>query len=162
MVMVQKGLGVIETFFGRNRAQAKATDVFDAAGFDQVGDDVEGFVQILALFRFEIGNRPEELSEAGDFDGQTFQKLLGAEVEVNISAGIELRSDLLEAGFFSRNRGGVRDGGGNTRGGRGNDRGRRSGLLLYGRRFIFLAAIERDEREQTESKGNGGGGFHFK
>jgi hypothetical protein len=58
-VVVKEGLGVKETFFGGNGADAQAANVFEAAAFDQVSNDVEGLSRSAVLpFTSGIAGEP--------------------------------------------------------------------------------------------------------
>src|SRR5438552_1622279 len=137
--MVKEGFGVIEALFGGDRAEAKAADVLDAAAVDEVRDDVEAFVEVGAVLGFEIRNRAEELAQVRDFAAEAFEPLLGAEVEIQATAGVKLSGDFLEAVFFGGDEGGL--GGGRC------GSGGRSSLLLG--LFFFLAAVESEEGGTT-------------
>src|ERR1017187_1403943 len=133
--MMQEDLGVVEVRLAGNRAHAEAADVFDAALLDEVRDHVNGLVEVVAVFSFEIGDGSEEAAPGADLAGDAREPLLGAEVQVQAAARVELRSDLREAGAF------------------GGRWGCRDGLRGCGRRRILLPATGNgDEAEQ------GGGG----
>src|ERR1039458_10223199 len=61
-------LQVVEVGLSRNRAHAQAADVFDAALLDEVGDDVEGLVEVLQVVRLEVGNGAEYSAPGADLD----------------------------------------------------------------------------------------------
>ena len=67
---------------------------------DEVRDDVEGLVEVLAVFGLEVGNGAEQAAPGGDLAGHAGKPLLGAEVQVEAAARVELRGDLREAGSF--------------------------------------------------------------
>ena len=58
--MMHRHLIMIEALLARDRTQAHAADVFEAAFFDQIGGDIEDFGGFLPVFRLEIRNRADE------------------------------------------------------------------------------------------------------
>jgi hypothetical protein len=117
---------MVKTFFAGNRAHAEAADVFDARRGDQIRDDVESFVEISAIVGRNIWQRCKHFAKIRDFGGEAVEQLLGAEIEIKVSARIEVGGDLLKAVFL----------------GRCDSRSCARGLSLLSRRFVLLAACE--------------------
>ena len=104
-VMMNQHLAAIKPRRAGDGAQPETAHVFEAALFDQAGEDIKCFLEVRAILRFNIRDRPQQFAPAGYFAGKTLQKLLRPQVKIKIAAGIELRSHLLETGFFDRSRG---------------------------------------------------------
>src|ERR1035441_10550612 len=103
--MMQERLQVVEVGLSRNRAHSCAADVFDAALLDEVGDDVEGLVEVLQVVRLHVGNGAEHSAPGADLARYAREPLLGAEVQVEAAPWVKLRGDLSEAGSFGGGRG---------------------------------------------------------
>src|SRR5436305_10006235 len=92
-VMMQQRFSVIKSLLRRDRAEAEAADVFDAAAVHNIRKDGESLFEIAAVFLLQVGNRTEQFAQARYLAAQAFEQLLGAEVQVNVSARIKLRRD---------------------------------------------------------------------
>src|ERR1035437_5333079 len=143
--MMQERLRVVEVGLARNRAHAQATDVFDAALLDEVGDDVEGLVEVVQVVRLEVGNGAEYSPPGADLARHAREPLLGTEVQGEAAPRVKLRGNLREAGSF------------------GGCGGRRGGFWRRARRRFFLLAAgdgEQRERGKRESRCEGVESFH--
>src|SRR6266850_5294780 len=120
LVVVHNRFGMVESFFPSNRTEAEPAYIFDAAALDKVRDDIEGLVQFFVIFGLKIRDGGDQLPPTRDLARNAVEPLLGAQVKVSLSAGIELGRDFLEAVLF---------------GGNGHSRrrssGGRSGFLLF-------------------------------
>src|SRR3982750_3696078 len=89
-VMMKQGLGIVEALFAGDRTHAEAADIFDAGRADQVCDDVDGFVEVFTILRFDAGNGAKTLADIRDLVRQAGEHLLGAEIEIKAPAGIQM------------------------------------------------------------------------
>src|SRR6516162_177674 len=94
--MMEHDLGMIAVGFPGDRTHAEAADVFDAAILDDVCDHVERLAKNGAFTWAEVGNAVSHAAIVRDFGRKRPKPLFGAEVNVKLSAGVELFGDQLE------------------------------------------------------------------
>ena len=97
---MQHGGAAIETLLAGNRAQAETADILDPTILDQSGDDIKDLRQVPPIGWGRVWNGVEKVPKFRNLLGQASEPFFGADIEIQITARIKARGDLLKTVLY--------------------------------------------------------------